>query len=132
MLRIVPLFEAEESLSEAVATMRTLLELPVYRAALRAGPRAADHDWLQRLQQGRGLSDHELGAYLAQRALAATCEAHGVRLTLFHGRGGSVGRGGGPANRAILRSRRNGRGPHQADGAGRVHHNSRSGMPTAS
>ena len=36
LLRIVPLFESEESLEQAASTMRTLLELPVYRAALRA------------------------------------------------------------------------------------------------
>ena len=40
--------------------------------------------------------------YRAQEALVATAGRHGIALTLFHGRGGAVGRGGGPANRAIL------------------------------
>ena len=40
--------------------------------------------------------------YAAQEALGKLCDKHGIQLTLFHGRGGSIGRGGGPANRAIL------------------------------
>ncbi len=40
--------------------------------------------------------------YRAQEALVATARSHGIALTLFHGRGGALGRGGGPANRAIL------------------------------
>jgi phosphoenolpyruvate carboxylase len=40
--------------------------------------------------------------HLAQRSIASICQRYGIGLTLFHGRGGSVGRGGGPSNRAIL------------------------------
>ena len=40
--------------------------------------------------------------YQAQRALAEACREAGVELLLFHGRGGAIGRGGGPTNRAIL------------------------------
>ncbi len=39
--------------------------------------------------------------YQAQEKITQVCAEHGVRLTLFHGRGGTVARGGGPANRAI-------------------------------
>ena len=102
MLRIVPLFEAEESLSDAVATMRTLLELPVYRAALRA---VGDE---QEVMIGYSDSNKDAGyvasgwaTYRAQVALAEELERFGVRWVFFHGRGGALGRGGGPANRAI-------------------------------
>src|SRR3954452_15031844 len=102
LLRIVPLFEAEESLSEAVGTMRTLLELPVYRAALRA---VGDE---QEVMIGYSDSNKDAGyvasgwaTYRAQVALAEELERFGLRWVFFHGRGGALGRGGGPANRAI-------------------------------
>ena len=102
LLRIVPLFEAEESLEQAATTMRSLLELPVYRAALRA---VGDE---QEVMIGYSDSNKDAGyvasgwaTYRAQIALAEELERHGVRWVFFHGRGGALGRGGGPANRAI-------------------------------
>jgi phosphoenolpyruvate carboxylase len=102
LLRIVPLFEAEASLSEAAGTMRTLLELPVYRAALRA---TGDE---QEVMIGYSDSNKDAGyvasgwaTYGAQIALAEELSRFGVRWVFFHGRGGALGRGGGPANRAI-------------------------------
>jgi phosphoenolpyruvate carboxylase len=102
LLRIVPLFEAESSLEESAGTMRALLELPVYRAALRA---VGDE---QEVMIGYSDSNKDAGyvasgwaTYRAQTALAEELSRHGVRWVFFHGRGGALGRGGGPANRAI-------------------------------
>ena len=102
LLRIVPLFEAEESLEQAAATMRALLELPVYRSALRA---VGDE---QEVMIGYSDSNKDAGyvasgwaTYRAQIALAEELSRHDVAWVFFHGRGGALGRGGGPANRAI-------------------------------
>jgi len=101
-LRIVPLFESEASLDQAADTMRALLALPVYRSALRA---VGDE---QEAMIGYSDSNKDAGyvasgwaTYRAQIALAEELERHGVRWVFFHGRGGALGRGGGPANRAI-------------------------------
>ena len=82
--------------------MRTLLELPVYRSALRA---VGDE---QEVMIGYSDSNKDAGyvasgwaTYRAQIALAEELERHGLRWLFFHGRGGALGRGGGPANRAI-------------------------------
>ena len=85
-------------------TMRALLEQPVYRAALRA---VGDE---QEVMIGYSDSNKDVGyvasgwaTYRAQIALAeALVREHGVAWIFFHGRGGAVGRGGGPANVAIL------------------------------
>jgi phosphoenolpyruvate carboxylase len=83
--------------------MRALLAEPVYRAALRA---TGDE---QEVMIGYSDSNKDVGyvasgwaTYQAQRALAEVFAEHGIAWTFFHGRGGTVGRGGGPANVAIL------------------------------
>jgi phosphoenolpyruvate carboxylase len=102
-LDVVPLFETVADLHAAPRTMEQLFTNPAYDRHLRARGRA------QAIMIGYSDSNKDAGyltanweLHLAQRALAALCARHHVTLTLFHGRGGSVGRGGGPTNRAIL------------------------------
>jgi phosphoenolpyruvate carboxylase len=102
-LRIAPLFEAGETLRDAADTMRTLLEQPVYRAALRA---VGDE---QEVMVGYSDSNKDAGyvasgwaTYRAQIAVSDLMREHGVSWIFFHGRGGALGRGGGPANVAIM------------------------------
>jgi phosphoenolpyruvate carboxylase len=102
-LRIVPLFEAGTTLAEAPATMDRLLSEPTYRAALRA----VDDE--QEVMIGYSDSNKDVGyvasawaAYRAQTQLAAVIASHELKWVFFHGRGGAIGRGGGPTNRAIL------------------------------
>jgi len=102
-LDIVPLFEDAATLESAGSILDAILRDPAYRAHLRTrGDR-------QEVMLGYSDSNKESGylaanwlLHRAQAALAATARAHDVELTLFHGRGGAIGRGGGPANRAIL------------------------------
>jgi len=99
-LRVVPLFETRDALTHAGDILRRLLALPGY--AERIGRR-------QEVMVGYSDSTKESGRlaaawalYRAQEEIAAACRAHGVHATLFHGRGGTVGRGGGPTRQAIL------------------------------
>ncbi len=103
VLRIVPLFEAGATLTAASATMDALVSLPVYRAALRA---VGDE---QEVMIGYSDSNKDVGyvasawgAYRAQTQIAEVLRGHGVSWVFFHGRGGALGRGGGPTNRAIV------------------------------
>lgn len=97
---VAPLFETLDDLTQAASSIQTLLDIPWYReycshkqmvmvgysdSAKDAGQLAAS--WAQ---------------YKAQEELVKVCDAHQVELMLFHGRGGTVGRGGGPAHSAIL------------------------------
>ncbi|MEL6262814.1 MAG: phosphoenolpyruvate carboxylase [Cyanobacteria bacterium J06626_6] len=117
-LKIVPLFETVEDLRRAPDVMRQLWELPLYRAMLQGGyaaleaaqahPEAAGTS-LQEVMLGYSDSNKDSGflssnweIHKAQQALQSLAENYAVALRIFHGRGGSVGRGGGPAYEAIL------------------------------
>jgi phosphoenolpyruvate carboxylase len=100
-LRIVPLFESGETLAQAAQTMRTLLRTPVYRAAV-------DSAGLQEVMVGYSDSNKDVGyaasgwhVYRAQLEVAEVMREHGVIWEFFHGRGGAVGRGGGPSYTAV-------------------------------
>jgi phosphoenolpyruvate carboxylase len=99
----VPLLETRHELATATAILDAWLALPGTKRLLRQHHRE--------LQVMVGYSDSakeagvlaaNLELYRAQRTMAAWAREHDVRLTIFHGRGGALGRGGGPASRAIL------------------------------
>lgn len=102
-LDVVPLFETAAALEGARAIVAALLAEPAYRAHLRT---RGDH---QEVMLGYSDSNKESGyvaahwlLYRAQEQLVAAAREAGIRLTIFHGRGGALGRGGGPTHRAVL------------------------------
>jgi phosphoenolpyruvate carboxylase len=102
-LDIVPLFETVADLRQADETLTAMLGHERYREIVESRRR-----W-QEVMIGYSDSNKDGGyltsqweLYRAQRALVAAAEAVDIRLRLFHGRGGTVGRGGGPAHQAIL------------------------------
>lgn len=107
-LQVVPLFETVEDLRKAPVVMRHLFDLPLYRAIL-VGNSKNGAAPLQEVMLGYSDSNKDSGflssnweIHKAQQALQRVAEENGVQLRIFHGRGGSVGRGGGPAYEAIL------------------------------
>jgi len=99
----VPLLETRHELATATTILDGWLALPGTKRLLRR------HHRELLVMVGYSDSAKEVGVlaanlelYRAQRAMAAWAREHDVRLTIFHGRGGALGRGGGPASRAIL------------------------------
>ncbi|MGY1705532.1 phosphoenolpyruvate carboxylase [Geodermatophilus sp. SYSU D00697] len=99
---ISPLFETIEDLQGAAGTMRAVLDQPLYRALL------ANRGDVQEVMLGYSDSNKDGGylaanwaLYRAELALVELARTEGIRLRLFHGRGGTVGRGGGPSYDAI-------------------------------
>jgi phosphoenolpyruvate carboxylase len=106
-LELVPLFETIDDLYNGSEIMKVLFKTPVYWRHLETrGRRRGLHQQIMIGYSDSGKDGGYLASnwhlYRAQQLLTETCEASGVSLQLFHGRGGSIGRGGGPTNRAIL------------------------------
>ena len=102
-LNVVPLFETLEDLEHAPEIMRTLLHDSLYAKQLQArGGRQEVMIGYSDSSKDAGMIASSWALYRAQEALAEVFDEAGVELTLFHGRGGSVGRGGGsPVYRAL-------------------------------
>ena len=99
-MRVVPLFETLDDLDNAEATMSALLAVPFYRQRVAGG---------QEVMIGYSDSAKDAGflgaawaQYRSQEKLTALFAEHNIPLTLFHGRGGSISRGGSPTRMALL------------------------------
>ena len=100
---IVPLFETIDDLRRGASILEAVLDLPVYQSIIRA------RDGSQEVMLGYSDSNKDGGyltanwaLYRAELELVESARKTGIRLRLFHGRGGTVGRGGGPSYQAIL------------------------------
>jgi len=100
---VVPLFETRDDLRNAASVMSGLFRSPAYQRQLRArGMRQEVMLGYSDSAKDAGLLPASWELYRAQEALGEVCRQAGVELTLFHGRGGTVGRGGGsPVFRAL-------------------------------
>jgi len=103
VLDVVPLFESAVDLANAPGVLTEMIALPhvAERLAATGGHLEAMLGYSDSAKE-LGPASATLRLYDAQARLAEWAAAHGVRLTLFHGRGGALGRGGGPAGRAVL------------------------------
>ncbi len=103
LVKIVPLFETIEDLRHSSTIFEKLLNLPVYRQHIK------ELGDFQEVMIGYSDSGKDGGIvtsnwelYKAQKTLVELAQQYSITLNLFHGRGGTIGRGGGPTHRAIL------------------------------
>ena len=112
-MNIIPLFETIGDLQNSAGIMDRIFGLPAYRALV--GSRGDEHEVMLGYSDSNkdgGFLTSGWELYKAEVELTEIFPQHGVRLRLFHGRGGSVGRGGGPNIRRSWRSRT---GPFRTD-----------------
>jgi len=99
-LRVVPLFETLKDLDCAAATMSTLFNMHWYKQHIQG-----KHEVMigySDSAKDAGFMSANWAQYRAQEELTAIAQQHGVQLTLFHGRGGSISRGGAPTQQALF------------------------------
>eukprot|EP00467_Chlorarachnion_reptans_P001020 CAMPEP_0114535012 /NCGR_PEP_ID=MMETSP0109-20121206/28166_1 /TAXON_ID=29199 /ORGANISM="Chlorarachnion reptans, Strain CCCM449" /LENGTH=970 /DNA_ID=CAMNT_0001718503 /DNA_START=165 /DNA_END=3077 /DNA_ORIENTATION=- len=99
-MRVAPLFETKTDLAASASNLRKLLSIEWYRKRIKGKQEIMLGYSDSAKDAGRFAS--VWGLYKAQEGMCAVAREMGVRLTLFHGRGGTVGRGGGPQHLAIL------------------------------
>lgn len=103
-LRIAPLFETIEDLEQSEAVLTQLFDIPVYRQLLRASGNIQEImlGYSDSCKDG-GILASTWGLYAAQKKIVGITQRYShVRCRLFHGRGGTVGRGGGPTHESIM------------------------------
>mgnify|MGYP002733044577 CR=1 FL=1 len=99
-LRVVPLFETLKDLDSAANTMNTLFNMHWYKQHIQG-----KHEVMigySDSAKDAGFMSANWAQYRAQEELTAIAKKHGVQLTLFHGRGGSISRGGAPTQQALF------------------------------
>ncbi|WP_407412438.1 phosphoenolpyruvate carboxylase [Acinetobacter sp.] len=99
-LRVVPLFETLKDLDGAATTMNTLFNMHWYKQHIQG-----KHEVMigySDSAKDAGFMSANWAQYRAQEELTAVAKTHGVQLTLFHGRGGSISRGGAPTQQALF------------------------------
>ena len=100
---VIPLFEQLEDLQNSVDVLEEMIKIPEVQARLKAtGGKMEVMLGYSDSSKDAGPTSATLALHSAQERIAKWAESHDIDLTLFHGRGGAVGRGGGPANRAVL------------------------------